>query len=180
MATFYADEQFPLKTTQHLRTLGHDVLTVQEAGNANRSIPDHEVLAFATGQNRTVLTLNRRDFIRLHQQTPDHAGIVVCKDDRDKQPAILTLNFSGIVETIISSIGAASQWQNDIFDLRTHFKRENYSHIENCCPKALNLDKQSLMRIHEIGNECWQTIRTIAGFPNRRTPSENRQRASPG
>lgn len=85
MATFYADEQFSLKTTQHLRTLGHDVLTVQEAGNANRSIPDHEVLAFATGQNRTVLTLNRRDFIRLHQQTPDHAGIVVCKDDRDKQ-----------------------------------------------------------------------------------------------
>jgi len=85
MANFYADEQFPLKATQHLCALGHDVLTVQAAGNANRSIPDDEVLAFATEQNRAVLTLNRRDFIRLHQQNPNHAGIVVCKDDRDKR-----------------------------------------------------------------------------------------------
>jgi hypothetical protein len=31
-----------------------------------------------------VLTLNRRDFIHLHQQTTTHAGILICKDDRDK------------------------------------------------------------------------------------------------
>jgi predicted nuclease of predicted toxin-antitoxin system len=85
MANLYADEQFPLKATQHLRTLGHDVLTVQEAGNANRRISDDAVLAFATSQNRAVLTLNRRDFIRLHKQSTDHAGIIVCKDDSDKQ-----------------------------------------------------------------------------------------------
>lgn len=84
MTNLYADEQFPRKATQHLRTLNHDVLTVQEAGNANQSIPDNEVLAFATQHNRAVLTLNRRDFIRLHQQSTDHAGIIVCKDDPDK------------------------------------------------------------------------------------------------
>jgi uncharacterized protein with PIN domain len=80
----YADEQFPFRTVQHLRQLGYDVLTVQEAGNANQAISDDAVLTFATQQNRAVLTLNRRDFIRLHQQGRNHAGIVVCKDDRDK------------------------------------------------------------------------------------------------
>ena len=84
MGTFYADEQFPLRTTQHLRALGHDVQTAQDAGNANQSITDDQVLAFATQRGKTVLTLNRRDFIRLHQQSSAHAGIVVSKDDADK------------------------------------------------------------------------------------------------
>jgi predicted nuclease of predicted toxin-antitoxin system len=84
VASFYADEQFPYLSTNHLRTLGHDVLTVQEAGNANQGIPDDEVLEFATQQNRAILTLNRRDFIRLHKQNSSHAGIIVCTDDRDK------------------------------------------------------------------------------------------------
>jgi hypothetical protein len=34
-------------------------------------------------EQRTVLTLNRRHFIRLHQTTPEHAGIVVCTYDPD-------------------------------------------------------------------------------------------------
>jgi len=84
MVALYADEQFPLQATQRLRQLRHDVLTAQEAGNANQKIPDDAVLAFATNQKRAVLTLNRRDFIRLHQQTPEHGGIVVAKDDDDK------------------------------------------------------------------------------------------------
>ncbi len=84
MAIFYADEQFPYITSGRLIELRHDVLTVQAAGNANTGIPDEDVLAFATGQNRAVLTLNRRDFIRLHRQNSDHAGIIVCTDDSDK------------------------------------------------------------------------------------------------
>lgn len=84
MARLYADEQFPYLTSNHLRQLGHDVLTVQEAGKANQGIPDDEVLAFATEQARAILTLNRRDFIRLHNQDPNHAGIIACTDDADK------------------------------------------------------------------------------------------------
>ncbi len=41
MARLYADEQFPRETVLILRTLGHDVLTVQEAGKANQKIPDN-------------------------------------------------------------------------------------------------------------------------------------------
>ena len=84
MSAFYTDEQFPLRTTQHLRDLGHDVQTVQGAGKANQRVPDDKVLAFATQQGRSILTLNRRDFIRLHKEVPEHAGIVVSKDDADK------------------------------------------------------------------------------------------------
>ena len=50
-----------------LRRLGHDVLTILETGAANQALPDENVLAFATTQNRIVLTLNRKDFIRLHR-----------------------------------------------------------------------------------------------------------------
>ena len=81
MANFYADEQFPLPVVQLLRSFGHNVLTVQEAGNTGNSDP--EVLAFAISQNRAVLTKNRRDFIRLHLQQPNHTGIIVCTDNRD-------------------------------------------------------------------------------------------------
>ncbi|GAA6618739.1 hypothetical protein NUACC26_045500 [Scytonema sp. NUACC26] len=38
--------------------MGHDVLTVQEAGNANLGIPDNEVSEFAVQENRSVITLN--------------------------------------------------------------------------------------------------------------------------
>jgi hypothetical protein len=47
VAHLYLDEQFPREVSERLRTMGHDVLTGQEAGNANLGIPDEEVLAFA-------------------------------------------------------------------------------------------------------------------------------------
>lgn len=72
MAKLYADEGFPGQVSRLLQDLEHDVLTVQAAGQANQRIPDEAVLAFATQQNRAVLTVNRADFIRLHKQTPDH------------------------------------------------------------------------------------------------------------
>jgi predicted nuclease of predicted toxin-antitoxin system len=83
MARLYADEQYPYPVVEFLRTLGHDVLTVQEAGQANQKIPDSDVLGFATLENRAVLTQNRKDFFRLHRTQPDHAGIIACTNDRN-------------------------------------------------------------------------------------------------
>lgn len=85
MARLYADEGFSKKVSTLLRTFGHDVLTVQEAGQANQQIPDEQVLDFATREDRAVLTVNRADFIRLHQSNPNHAGIIVCTEDLDRQ-----------------------------------------------------------------------------------------------
>jgi predicted nuclease of predicted toxin-antitoxin system len=84
MARLYADEQFPRLISELLRTMGHDVLTVLEAGNNNLGIPDEEVLAFAITNNRAVVTLNRQDFIRLHKFNSEHFGIIVCTNDPDR------------------------------------------------------------------------------------------------
>jgi predicted nuclease of predicted toxin-antitoxin system len=81
MTRLYADEQFPRVISDHLRDMEHDVLTVQQAGNAGDSDP--EVLAFAIAGDRAVVTQNRRDFIKLHRQNSDHAGIIVCTTDQN-------------------------------------------------------------------------------------------------
>ncbi len=83
MARLYADEQYPLPVVEFLRALGHDVLTVQQAGRANQKISDPDVLDFATSQKRAVITQNRKDFFRLHRIQPNHAGIIACTNDRD-------------------------------------------------------------------------------------------------
>jgi len=103
MAGLYADEQFPRRVVvELLRALGHDVLTVQEASNANLGIPDEDVLAFAVTKERAVLTLNRIDFIRLHASQPNHAGIIVCKDDQQDRQRMATRISEAIsnVETL--------------------------------------------------------------------------------
>ncbi|MBE8997600.1 MULTISPECIES: DUF5615 family PIN-like protein [unclassified Nostoc] len=83
MARFYADEQFPFPVVELLRALGHDVLTVQEAENADQGVPDEEVLAFAVSQEPSILTINRIDFIRLHRRDSNHFGIIVCTNNRN-------------------------------------------------------------------------------------------------
>ncbi len=64
--------------------MGHDVLTSHDAGNANRSVPDEEVLRFAASQRRILLTQNRLHFLRPHQKSfAVHDGIVICTYDPD-------------------------------------------------------------------------------------------------
>lgn len=83
MARLYSNENFPLPVVQELRLLGHDVLTIQETGQAGQAVPDEAVLSFCIQEGRVLLTLNRRHFIRLHELVPDHPGIVVCTVDPD-------------------------------------------------------------------------------------------------
>ena|SRR5438552_3455539 len=85
MARLYANENFPLQVVEKLRALGHDVGTIQETGMANQSLPDKDVLRFATEHKRALITLNRRHFIRLHREGSSHEGIIVCKFDPDFQ-----------------------------------------------------------------------------------------------
>jgi hypothetical protein len=73
----YANENFPLPVVE-TKELSHDVLTTLDAGKANQSIPDDQVLEFARTEKRAVLTLNRKHFVRLHESGAVHAGIVVC------------------------------------------------------------------------------------------------------
>ena len=85
MARLYADEDFPGPVVRMLRDLGHDVLTVQEAGRRGRSDP--QVLADAMADSRVVLTHNHRHYQRLHGRQA-HAGIVSCTRDKDDLPGL--------------------------------------------------------------------------------------------
>ena len=99
MARLYSNENFPLPVVERLRAYGHDVLTIQETGKADQALADNEVLKFATDENRAVLTLNRRHFIRLHRESPQHAGVLVCTVDPD---------IAGQAERIHKTISAQS------------------------------------------------------------------------
>ena len=81
MVLLYADENFDYPVVEFLRQLGHDVVTVQDAGHAGGS--DAQVLADATVAGRAVLTFNRKHFERLHRQSAAHAGIISCTWDQD-------------------------------------------------------------------------------------------------
>ncbi len=83
MAKLLADESFPFPVTQELRLLGHDVVTLEGLGLADRGLSDDGVLALGTDQGRAVLTINRRHFVRLHQRRPEHSGLIVCSLDID-------------------------------------------------------------------------------------------------
>jgi predicted nuclease of predicted toxin-antitoxin system len=80
----YADENFPFRTVVELRRLGHDVLTALGDERANQAISDTDVLRRAAELERAVLTLNRKDFKRLHEQNSNHAGIIICTEDADR------------------------------------------------------------------------------------------------
>jgi len=80
----YADENVPFRTVIELRRLGHNVLTALGDDRANQAISDNDVLARATELERAVLTLNRKDFKRLNEQNPNHAGIIICTEDADR------------------------------------------------------------------------------------------------
>jgi len=100
VARLFGDENFPLPVTEELRRLGHDVVTMHDAGKAGQSLTDEAVLDLACADDRAVLTLNRRHFIRLHETGRDHAGIIVCTFD---------LDFAGQAGRIHEAIGEQPQ-----------------------------------------------------------------------
>lgn len=62
------------------------------------------MLAFATEQNRAILTLNRKHFVRLHAEPSPHAGIDVCTFD-----ANFTRQAQSIHETLTAQSDLTGQ-----------------------------------------------------------------------
>ncbi len=95
MARIYSNENFPLPAVEELRRFGHDVLTVVEAGQSNQAVPDEQVLDYAAKEGRILLTINRRHFVRLHEERPAHSGIIA---------ATLDQNFAALASRIDAAI----------------------------------------------------------------------------
>ena len=114
MALLYADKNFPQPNVEALRQLGHDVQTFQEIGKAGQRMLDEAILHDASSQDRTVLTYNRKHFIHLHKEQPDHAGIIVCTVDQ---------NFQSLTNRIDAAFRAKSQFSGQLIGVhRTNFK----------------------------------------------------------
>ncbi len=82
MARLLADENVPLPVVEALRSHGHDVVALV-ASSVGSGASDASILALARTEQRAVVTLDRRDFFRLHREQPNHEGIVACTFDPD-------------------------------------------------------------------------------------------------
>jgi len=88
VARIYVDEDLSPRLAARLRERGHDAVATQDAGRKGAS--DDDQLLFAAQQRRTLVALNGRDFVLLHDawlrwsaawqvshETGIHAGILV-------------------------------------------------------------------------------------------------------
>ena len=98
MAHLLADENFPRPVVIELRRLGHDAVELADLGLAHLGTLDDAVLEAASALGRAVLTFDRRDYVRLHRASPEHAGIVTCTYD----PNFVSL--AGRIHAALSSI----------------------------------------------------------------------------
>ncbi len=75
----YLDRHIMGRLAVDLRGRGYDVVRTEEVGKD--TAPDEEQLAFATAENRAILTFNIRDFAPLHEARQaagrPHAGVIV-------------------------------------------------------------------------------------------------------
>jgi predicted nuclease of predicted toxin-antitoxin system len=87
----YFDRHIMSRLAVDLRGRGFDVLRTEEAGKDTTS--DEEQLAFATAENRAILTFNIRDFAPLHEQWQaagrPHGGIIVSQQLGSRQYGLL-------------------------------------------------------------------------------------------
>lgn len=84
-----------------LRTEGHDVLTVNEAGL--RGQPDSAVLAHAAQTQRVVLTMNCRDFLELHEASNTHSGIIGIYQGRDLRKNMTFMQVAVALANLVAS-----------------------------------------------------------------------------
>ena len=69
---------------------GVDVLTAQDAGRCG--LPDPDQLAFATAEERVVVTFDT-DYLALHYAGTQHAGIAWCQEQK--------YGFGGLLQALL-------------------------------------------------------------------------------
>src|SRR5262249_25985692 len=83
----FTDEMIDPDLARALRQRGYDAESCQEAGRGNQQIPDDQQLAYATQQQRAILTFNVGDFYRIDADWQaaghDHYGILVTTEITD-------------------------------------------------------------------------------------------------
>jgi hypothetical protein len=99
-----------------LREAGHGLTTVSEVAMEGR--PDSEVLEYARANTLILLTRNAGDFFILHEQYPDHSGILAIYQDKD--PA-KNMSYQSIVKAVGNVETAGLQTEGQFIALN-HWK----------------------------------------------------------
>lgn len=84
-----------------LRTEGHDVVTVNEAGL--RGQPDSVVLAQAARDQRVLMTMNCRDFLELHEASNAHSGMIGIYPGRDPRKNMTFAEITAALANLTAS-----------------------------------------------------------------------------
>jgi predicted nuclease of predicted toxin-antitoxin system len=79
----YLDENLSPRLAEQLRLHGFDVIATHESNRTGTT--DASQLAFAANENRTIVTINHRDFAMLHEHYlatgQTHAGIILTTEE---------------------------------------------------------------------------------------------------
>jgi predicted nuclease of predicted toxin-antitoxin system len=121
MFKLYSNENFRQNLVEELRNFGYDVLTSRDAGQANKGIPDDELLQYAVKLNRCVITYNRKDFKKIHKEThchKGHKGIILCKENFDDKTYAKIIHSHlmeyNILDNQLISIKINNQLENSV------------------------------------------------------------------
>lgn len=111
----YLDEDVPFSFAEALINRGVDVITTQQARNYKK--PDIEQIVYATKENRTIFTHNKKDFRLIHNEylsaRREHAGIILS----DQLPTgtilkrFMKLWFSLDAENMKNRVEFLSNWR---------------------------------------------------------------------
>ena len=92
-----------------LRNAGHDVKTVNEVGLSGEI--DELVLEYARAENRILLTHNCDDFSALHEENPNHPGILAIYNNDDHTKDMSNKNIvKAIANLEVASIPLVNQF----------------------------------------------------------------------
>jgi predicted nuclease of predicted toxin-antitoxin system len=91
-----------------LEQAGHQVVTPAQAGLTGRADDMH--FRYAIDHQLVLLTKNPDDFLELHQETPDHSGILVIYQDNDPERDMSAADIGKAITNLMKvdiTIGAA-------------------------------------------------------------------------
>ena len=100
-----ADENVPESLVRLLRKMGVDVYRVTELGLGGAS--DYEILRFANEHAAVVLTMDVRDFARLHRDGLNETGIIIVCAKSIRRSVFQTAER---IRQVLEDLGGMKPW----------------------------------------------------------------------
>lgn len=98
------DEMFSDSIARQLRAQGHDVISVV-ADPALTALPDDQILAYAAGEGRALVTANIKDFVpldgRYRAAGQSHSGLILVSTKSFPQNRVFTTTVTAALTLLL-------------------------------------------------------------------------------